>query len=100
MTAQSKHLSPEVLSAFVDGQLKEIERPAVDHLNRCPSCAERTRSLGALKHAVVRTVNGAPEVFPDIEARWATLVAKPSHRSIRYVRPFRTRPVLAARRGW
>jgi anti-sigma factor RsiW len=55
MTQAIEHLSPDTLSAFIDGELTEGEQGATEqHLAGCHSCALRVLSATQLKAATAR----------------------------------------------
>jgi anti-sigma factor RsiW len=55
MTQAIEHLSPDTLSAFVDGELPENEQGAIEqHLAGCHACALRVLSATQLKAATAR----------------------------------------------
>jgi anti-sigma factor RsiW len=55
MSQAIEHLSPDTLSAFIDGELPEAEQRAIEqHLAGCHSCALRVLSATQLKAATAR----------------------------------------------
>jgi anti-sigma factor RsiW len=55
MTNAIEHLSPDTLSAFIDGELPNAEQGAIEqHLAGCHSCALRVLSATQLKAATAR----------------------------------------------
>lgn len=55
MTQAIEHLSPDTLSAFIDGELTDGEQRAIElHLAGCPPCALRVLSATQLKVATAR----------------------------------------------
>ena len=51
----SCEVSPELLSAYLDGALPPPEREELEaHLAQCPACRARLESLRAVKHALAR----------------------------------------------
>jgi len=80
-------LSPELLSAYVDGVLPPPERDEIEaHLKECPACRARLESLRAVKHALAR--------LPSREAPPGAVRARVE--SLRFARPARRARVLAA----
>jgi len=69
MTQATEHLSPDSLSAFIDGELPEAEQRATEqHLAGCHPCALRVLSATQLKAATARAGRRfAPP--PDVLAR-------------------------------
>lgn len=72
MTQAVEHLSPDTLSAFIDGELPENEQGAIEqHLAACHACALRVLSATQLKAATARAGRRfAPS--PDALARLTT----------------------------
>jgi anti-sigma factor RsiW len=55
MTQAIEHLNPDTLSAFIDGELPDGEREAIQqHLTGCPACALSVLSATKLKAATAR----------------------------------------------
>jgi anti-sigma factor RsiW len=55
MTQAIEHLTPDTLSAFIDGELPEAEQGAIEqHLAGCHACALRVLSATQLKAATAR----------------------------------------------
>ncbi|MEA2539454.1 MAG: hypothetical protein QOH35_820 [Acidobacteriaceae bacterium] len=69
MTQATEHLSPDTLSAFIDGELTDGEQGSIEqHLAGCHSCALRVLSATQLKAATARAGRRfAPP--PDVLAR-------------------------------
>jgi anti-sigma factor RsiW len=69
MTQATEHLSPDTLSAFIDGELTDSEQGAIErHIAGCHSCALRVLSATQLKAATARAGRRfAPP--PDVLAR-------------------------------
>lgn len=81
MTQAIEHLSPETLSAFIDGELQDAEQTAIEqHIGACHTCALRLLSATQLKAATARAGRRfAPP--PDALARLtAQLRQQPSAR--------------------
>ncbi|MBI2168465.1 MAG: zf-HC2 domain-containing protein [Actinobacteria bacterium] len=67
MNRPPHHLGDEVLSAHADGALGTAERDqAIEHLDACPSCAERARAL-AEASALIRKAK--PEPVDEVTRR-------------------------------
>jgi anti-sigma factor RsiW len=55
MTQATEHLSPDTVSAFIDGELPDAEQGAIEqHLAGCHACALRVLSATQLKAATAR----------------------------------------------
>jgi anti-sigma factor RsiW len=55
MTQAIEHLSPDTLSAFIDGELPDAEQTAIEqHIAACHTCALRVLSATQLKAATAR----------------------------------------------
>ena len=80
-------LSPELLSAYLDGALPPGEREPLEvHLKECAACRARLESVRAVKHALAR--------LPSREAPPGAVRARVE--SLRFARPARHARVRAA----
>jgi anti-sigma factor RsiW len=73
MNQAIEHLSPDTLSAFVDGELPTGEQEAIrQHLASCHSCAVRVLSATQLKAATARAgrrFTPSPEALARLTAQ-------------------------------
>jgi len=61
VTAHAPHLTPELLSAYLDRELAAGERGRVeDHLAACPGCRARLDGLGRVVGSLARLERAAP----------------------------------------
>jgi Putative zinc-finger len=74
------HADEITLLAYVDGELRDDERQAVDrHLETCPACAEESRRLGAGRDAL----RASPLLELSEERRHAIVASLPARKEAR-----------------
>lgn len=62
--------SPELLNAYVDGELDEPQRRLVEeHVRRCPRCSAEAAELRALKTVLAAAAAADARLEPDEERR-------------------------------
>jgi anti-sigma factor RsiW len=95
-TQSTEHLDPDMLSAFIDGELSQQQRQGIDqHLTNCHACTLRVLSATQLKAATARAGHRfapPPEALSRLTAKLHSQQTQPQQIQPQQIQPQQIQP--------